>query len=116
MRAYKVKYERKRRNIELSMHDDVETSSFIGSWDECKLKKQELLPPILIRQSEKDSVNCSLGNLLTYPLMEEKVRNEADNFRGRPSDFRCHWASTTLSGPLRENSERAKRKEECAEF
>ncbi|KAJ6683548.1 hypothetical protein OIU85_007253 [Salix viminalis] len=67
----------------MSMHDDVETSSLIGSWVSVGMNarvRTKAATKLLnfdqqCKHCEKESVNCSLVNLLTYPWVEEKVRN-----------------------------------------
>ncbi|KAJ9159192.1 hypothetical protein P3X46_024714 [Hevea brasiliensis] len=79
----------------MSMHDDVETSSFIGSWVvvgmnarlRTKAAASNLNFDWQCRHCEKESVNCSLGNLLTYPWIEEKVRNGEVSIHGGYYDF-----------------------------
>ncbi|KDP40984.1 hypothetical protein JCGZ_24983 [Jatropha curcas] len=79
----------------MSMHDDVETSSFIGSWVSVGMNARLITKAAVsnlsfdrqCRHCEKESVNCSLGNLLTYPWIEEKVRNGELSIHGGYYDF-----------------------------
>ncbi|XP_058007262.1 beta carbonic anhydrase 5, chloroplastic isoform X2 [Hevea brasiliensis] len=89
----------------MSMHDDVETSSFIGSWVvvgmnarlRTKAAASNLSFDRQCRHCEKESVNCSLGNLLTYPWIEEKVRNGELSIHGGYYDFvDCTFEKWTL--------------------
>ncbi|OAY39502.1 beta carbonic anhydrase 5, chloroplastic [Manihot esculenta] len=89
----------------MSMHDDVETSSFIGSWVvvgmnarlRTKAAASNLNFDRQCRHCEKESVNCSLGNLLTYPWIEEKVRNGELSIHGGYYDFiDCTFEKWTL--------------------
>ncbi|XP_050211105.1 beta carbonic anhydrase 5, chloroplastic isoform X2 [Mercurialis annua] len=89
----------------MSMHDDVETSSFIGSWVSvgmnARLKTKAAATNLSFdrqcRHCEKESVNCSLTNLLTYPWIEEKVRNDELSLHGGYYDFvDCAFEKWTL--------------------
>lgn len=89
----------------MSMHDDVETSSLIGSWVavgmnarvRTKAAASKLSFDQQCRHCEKESVNCSLVNLLTYPWIEEKVRNGELSIHGGYYDFvDCTFAKWTM--------------------
>ncbi|EEF39738.1 beta carbonic anhydrase 5, chloroplastic [Ricinus communis] len=89
----------------MSMHDDVETSSFIGSWVAVGMNARvrtkgaasNLSFDRQCRHCEKESVNCSLANLLTYPWIEEKVRNGELSIHGGYYDFvDCAFEKWTL--------------------
>ncbi|CAN0921294.1 Beta carbonic anhydrase 5, chloroplastic [Linum grandiflorum] len=89
----------------MSMHDDVETSSFIGSWVSVGMKARLKTKAAASNLSfdnqcthcEKESVNCTLKNLLTYPWIEEKVRSEELSIHGGYYDFvNCTFERWTL--------------------
>ncbi|KAG6741458.1 hypothetical protein POTOM_054718 [Populus tomentosa] len=89
----------------MSMHDDVETSSLIGSWVSVGMNarvRTKAATKLLnfdqqCKHCEKESVNCSLANLLTYPWVEEKVRNGELAIHGGYYDFvDCAFEKWTL--------------------
>ncbi|KAJ4851197.1 hypothetical protein Tsubulata_024370 [Turnera subulata] len=89
----------------MSMHDDVETSSLIGSWVSngmharlrTKTAASHLSFDRQCKHCEKESVNCSLVNLLTYPWVEEKVRNGELSLHGGYYDFvDCSFEKWTM--------------------
>ncbi|KAJ6691092.1 CARBONIC ANHYDRASE [Salix koriyanagi] len=89
----------------MSMHDDVETSSLIGSWVSVGMNarvRTKAATKLLnfdqqCKHCEKESVNCSLVNLLTYPWVEEKVRNGELAIHGGYYDFvDCAFEKWTL--------------------
>ncbi|CAK7355204.1 unnamed protein product [Dovyalis caffra] len=89
----------------MSMHDDVETSSLIGSWVSVGMNarvKTKAATDLLnfdqqCKHCEKESVNCSLVNLLSYPWVEEKVRNGKLTIHGGYYDFvHCAFEKWTL--------------------
>uniref|UniRef100_A0A2P2P2U5 Carbonic anhydrase n=1 Tax=Rhizophora mucronata TaxID=61149 RepID=A0A2P2P2U5_RHIMU len=89
----------------MSMHDDVEASSFIGRWVgvgmnarlRTKAAASELNFEHQCRHCEKESVNCSLVNLLSYPWIEEKVGNGSLFIHGGYYDFvDCTFEKWTL--------------------
>ncbi|KAL9377663.1 hypothetical protein Peur_028998 [Populus x canadensis] len=89
----------------MSMHDDVEPSSLIGSWVSVGMNarvKTKAAAHLLnfdqqCKHCEKESVNCSLVNLLSYPWVEEKVRNGELNIHGGYYDFvDCSFEKWTL--------------------
>ncbi|OAY45184.1 beta carbonic anhydrase 5, chloroplastic [Manihot esculenta] len=89
----------------MSMHDDVETSSFIGSWVgngmnarlRTKAAASNLSFDRQCRHCEKESINLSFGNLLTYPWIEEKVKNGELSIHGGYYDFvDCIFEKWTL--------------------
>ncbi|KAJ8769041.1 hypothetical protein K2173_024037 [Erythroxylum novogranatense] len=89
----------------MSMHDDVETSSFIGSWVAVGMNARVRTKAATTRLSfdrqcshcEKESVNCSLVNLLSYPWIEEKVKGGELSIHGSYYDFtECTFEKWTL--------------------
>ncbi|KAJ6377917.1 hypothetical protein OIU78_028192 [Salix suchowensis] len=89
----------------MSMHDDVEPSGLIGSWVSVGMNarvKTKAATHLLnfdqqCKHCEKESVNCSLVNLLSYPWVEEKVRNGELNIHGGYYDFvDCSFEKWTL--------------------
>ncbi|CAN1332307.1 Beta carbonic anhydrase 5, chloroplastic [Linum perenne] len=89
----------------MSMHDDVETSSFIGGWVSVGMNARTRTKAVASNLSfdnqcthcEKESVNCTLSNLLTYPWIEEKVRSEELSIHGGYYDFvNCTFEKWTL--------------------
>ncbi|KAL3584321.1 hypothetical protein D5086_015382 [Populus alba] len=99
----------------MSMHDDVEPSSLIGSWVsvgmDARVKTKAAAHLLNFDQQckhcEKESVNCSLVNLLSYPWVEEKVRNGELDIHGGYYDFvDCSFEKWTL---YKENNMKDKR-------
>ncbi|XP_065871553.1 beta carbonic anhydrase 5, chloroplastic [Euphorbia lathyris] len=89
----------------MSMHDDVETSSFIGSWVSVgmnarlrtKASASNLSFDRQCRHCEKESVNWSLRNLVSYPWIEEKLKNEELSIHGGYYNFvDCTFEKWTL--------------------
>ncbi|KAF5731918.1 putative carbonic anhydrase [Tripterygium wilfordii] len=89
----------------MSMHDDVESSSFIGSWVgvgknariSTKAAASKLGFDQQCKHCEKESVNFSLSNLLTYPWIEEKVNEGELTIHGGYYDFvDCTFEKWTL--------------------
>ncbi|WCJ18855.1 Carbonic anhydrase [Euphorbia peplus] len=89
----------------MSMHDDVETSSFIGNWVSVgmnarlrtKASASNLSFDRQCRHCEKESVNWSLRNLLSYPWVEEKVKNDELSIHGGYYNFvDCTFEKWTL--------------------
>ncbi|CAL1389942.1 unnamed protein product [Linum trigynum] len=89
----------------MSMHDDVETSSFIGSWvsvgmnarKRTKADASNLNFDQQCRHCEKESVSCTLTNLLTYPWIEEKAKGGELSIHGGYYDFvDCTFERWTL--------------------
>lgn len=89
----------------MSMHDDVETSSFIGSWVtvgknariSTKAAASNLAFDQQCRHCEKESINRSLVNLLSYPWIQEKVAQGVLSIHGGYYDFvDCTFEKWTL--------------------
>ncbi|XP_061973302.1 beta carbonic anhydrase 5, chloroplastic-like isoform X2 [Populus nigra] len=87
----------------MTMQDD-ENSSFIEKWvanaKVAKLRTKEAINLSFDQQCkhcEKESINCSLLNLLTYPWIEERVRKGTLSLQGGYYDFlRCTFEIWTL--------------------
>ncbi|XP_057751388.1 beta carbonic anhydrase 5, chloroplastic-like isoform X1 [Arachis stenosperma] len=93
----------------MSMQDDANessSSSFINSWvvvgKNARIKTEAAASQLNFDQQcshcEKESVNNSLLNLLTYPWIEEKVANGKLNVHGGYYDFiDCSFEKWTMS-------------------
>eukprot|EP00258_Populus_trichocarpa_P040058 XP_024456077.1 beta carbonic anhydrase 5, chloroplastic isoform X3 [Populus trichocarpa] len=87
----------------MTMQDD-ENSSFTEKWvanaKVAKLRTKEAIHLSFDQQCkhcEKESINCSLLNLLTYPWIEERVRKGTLSLQGGYYDFlRCTFEIWTL--------------------
>ncbi|XP_021280158.1 beta carbonic anhydrase 5, chloroplastic isoform X2 [Herrania umbratica] len=88
----------------MSMQDEVD-SSFIRSWvivgKNAKLSTKAAASNLSFDQQcthcEKESINCSLLNLLTYPWIEEKVKKGELSLHGGYYDFvDCTFEKWTL--------------------
>ncbi|KAJ4716796.1 Carbonic anhydrase [Melia azedarach] len=88
----------------MSMEDEVD-SSFIRSWvlvgKNAKLNTKAAAHNLSFdhqcKHCEKESINCSLSNLLTYPWIEEKVRKGELSLHGGYYDFvDCTFEKWTL--------------------
>ncbi|XVE66601.1 hypothetical protein DITRI_Ditri08aG0091600 [Diplodiscus trichospermus] len=79
----------------MSMQDEVDPSSFTRSWvivgKNAKLSTKAAASNLSFDQQcthcEKESINCSLLNLLTYPWIEEKVKKGVLSLHGGYYDF-----------------------------
>nr|POF07628.1 beta carbonic anhydrase 5, chloroplastic [Quercus suber] len=89
----------------MSMQDDVDSRSFLEKWvingKSAKLKaKAEAAHSSFDQQCghcEKESINRSLLNLLTYPWIQERVRKELLSIHGGYYDFlNCSFEKWTL--------------------
>ncbi|KAF8411372.1 hypothetical protein HHK36_003921 [Tetracentron sinense] len=89
----------------MSMQDEVDSSTFIGNWvingKNAKLMTKAAAANLSFDQQckhcEKESVNRSLLNLLTYPWIEERVRKEVLSIHGGYYDFvNCTFEKWTL--------------------
>ncbi|XP_044508219.1 beta carbonic anhydrase 5, chloroplastic-like isoform X2 [Mangifera indica] len=89
----------------MSMQDEANSSSFIQNWVlvgktarlNTKSAAHNLSFDDQCRHCEKESVNCSLLNLLTYPWIEEKVKKGALSLHGGYYDFiDCTFEKWTL--------------------
>lgn len=89
----------------MSMQDEVESSSFIRSWvvvgKNARLRTKSAASNLCFdqqcRHCEKESVNHSLLNLLTYPWIEEKVAKGELSVHGGYYDFiDCTFEKWTL--------------------
>lgn len=89
----------------MSMQDEEDSSSFIGRWvvtgKNARLKTEAAVSTsnldLKCRHCEKESVNFSLLNLLTYPWIEEKVRKGLLSVHGGYYDFvECTFEKWTL--------------------
>ncbi|XP_065634136.1 beta carbonic anhydrase 5, chloroplastic isoform X2 [Quercus suber] len=89
----------------MSMQDDVDARSFLEKWvingKSAKLKaKAEAAHSSFDQQCghcEKESINRSLLNLLTYPWIQERVRKELLSIHGGYYDFlNCSFEKWTL--------------------
>ncbi|XWS54560.1 hypothetical protein CRYUN_Cryun10bG0099600 [Craigia yunnanensis] len=89
----------------MSMQDEVDSSSFIRSWvivgKNAKLSTKAAASNLSFDQQcthcEKESINCSLLNLLTYPWIEEKVKKGVLSLHGGYYDFvDCTFEKWTL--------------------
>ncbi|XP_021899965.1 beta carbonic anhydrase 5, chloroplastic isoform X2 [Carica papaya] len=88
----------------MSMEDEV-NSSFIGSWvfvgKDARLSTKSSASNLSFdqqcRHCEKESVNCSLLNLLTYPWIEERVKKGVLSIHGGYYNFvDCTFEKWTL--------------------
>ncbi|XP_050385600.1 beta carbonic anhydrase 5, chloroplastic-like isoform X5 [Argentina anserina] len=89
----------------MSMNDEVDKSSFIQSWvvngkdarSWTKAAASKLSFDQQCKHCEKESVNRSLLNLLTYPWIEEKVKKGIVSVHGGYYDFvDCTFEKWTL--------------------
>ncbi|KAK7328103.1 hypothetical protein VNO77_22199 [Canavalia gladiata] len=89
----------------MSMQDDADEKSFIKSWvvngKNARIKTKAAASNLSFdeqcRHCEKESVNHSLLNLLTYPWIEEKVAKEELSIHGGYYDFTdCSFEKWTL--------------------
>ncbi|CAB4289803.1 unnamed protein product [Prunus armeniaca] len=89
----------------MSMDDEVEKSSFIQNWvvvgRDARLWTKAAASKLSFDQQckhcEKESINRSLLNLLTYPWIEEKVKNGVLSVHGGYYDFvDCTFEKWTL--------------------
>ncbi|KAH0977090.1 hypothetical protein GBA52_026809 [Prunus armeniaca] len=89
----------------MSMDDEVEKSSFIQNWvvvgRDARLWTKAAASKLSFDQQckhcEKESINRSLLNLLTYPWIEEKVKNGILSVHGGYYDFvDCTFEKWTL--------------------
>ncbi|KAL6545813.1 hypothetical protein OROGR_009687 [Orobanche gracilis] len=89
----------------MSLQDEVTSSSFIRSWvvvgesarSKTKADASDLSFDQQCRHCEKESINRSLFNLLTYPWIEERVRNRTLLIHGGYYDFvDCTFEKWTL--------------------
>ncbi|XP_027357137.1 beta carbonic anhydrase 5, chloroplastic-like isoform X2 [Abrus precatorius] len=89
----------------MSMQDDANEKSFIKSWvvigKNARIKAKAAASNLSFdeqcKHCEKESVNDSLLNLLTYPWIEEKVANEELSIHGGYYDFTdCSFEKWTL--------------------
>ncbi|RDX87460.1 Beta carbonic anhydrase 5, chloroplastic [Mucuna pruriens] len=89
----------------MSMQDDDVEKSFIKSWvvvgknarKKAKVAASNLSFDEQCKHCEKESVNHSLVNLLTYPWIEEKVANEELSIHGGYYNFiDCSFEKWTL--------------------
>ncbi|KAK4571911.1 hypothetical protein RGQ29_030351 [Quercus rubra] len=89
----------------MSMQDDVDSRSFLEKWvingKSAKLRaKAEAAHSSFDQQCghcEKESINRSLLNLLTYPWIQERVRKELLSIHGGYYDFlNCSFEKWTL--------------------
>ncbi|MBA0799078.1 hypothetical protein Gohar_009612 [Gossypium harknessii] len=89
----------------MSMQDKAESSSFIRSWvivgKNAKLSTKAAASNLSFDQQcthcEKESINNSLLNLLTYPWIEEKVKKGMLSLHGGYYDFvNCTFEKWTL--------------------
>ncbi|KAM7474837.1 hypothetical protein LguiB_022080 [Lonicera macranthoides] len=79
----------------MSMQDEVNSSSFIRSWvvvgKNARLSTKAVASNLSFdqqcRHCEKESVNRSLSNLLTYPWIEERVKKGELSIHGGYYDF-----------------------------
>ncbi|KAJ4967912.1 hypothetical protein NE237_014613 [Protea cynaroides] len=89
----------------MSMQDEVDSSSLIRNWViigkparlSTKAAAAHLSFDQQCRHCEKESVNCSLANLLTYPWIEERVSRGLLSIHGGYYDFtNCSFEKWTL--------------------
>ncbi|KAK9270145.1 hypothetical protein L1049_025721 [Liquidambar formosana] len=89
----------------MSMQDDVDSSSFVAKWvvnaKVAKSRTESAAANISFdqqcRHCEKESINCSLLNLLTYPWIEHRVRTGLLSIHGGYYDFLdCTFEKWTL--------------------
>ncbi|KAJ7965807.1 Carbonic anhydrase [Quillaja saponaria] len=79
----------------MRMQDDVEVRSFVNKWvvngEEAKLRTKAAVAHLSFGQQcsfcEKESVNQSLLNLLTYPWIEDKVKKKLVSLHGGYYNF-----------------------------
>ncbi|KAL5102529.1 hypothetical protein RYX36_006856 [Vicia faba] len=105
----------------MNMQDDTEPRSFIHNWvangKVAKLKTKAATSHLSFDQQckfcEKESINQSLLNLLSYPGIEDRVRKELVSIHGGYYDFsNCSFEKWTLDFKEREkNSYVVKEKE-----
>ncbi|OMO85238.1 Carbonic anhydrase [Corchorus capsularis] len=102
----------------MSMEDEADSSSFIRNWvivgKKAKLITKDAASNLSFDQQcthcEKESINCSLLNLLTYPWIEEKVKRGVLSLHGGYYDFvDCTFEKWTLDykGSIMEGKNRA---------
>ncbi|KAK7301110.1 hypothetical protein RJT34_11971 [Clitoria ternatea] len=89
----------------MSMQEDVESRNFIKKWvangKVAKLRTKAATSHLSFDQQcrfcEKESINQSLLNLLSYPWIEERVRKELLSLHGGYYDFsNCSFEKWTL--------------------
>ncbi|XVF01508.1 hypothetical protein REPUB_Repub04eG0094800 [Reevesia pubescens] len=89
----------------MSMQDEADSSSFIRSWvivgKNAKISTKVAASNLSFDQQcthcEKESINCSMLNLLTYPWIEEKVKKGVLSLHGGYYDFvDCTFEKWTL--------------------
>ncbi|KAM7250417.1 hypothetical protein ACFE04_022300 [Oxalis oulophora] len=89
----------------MSMHDEHNPSSFIGRWivhgknarSSTKAAASDLSLDQQCTHCEKESINCSLSNLLTYPWIKEKVMKGMLSIHGGYYDFvECTFEKWTV--------------------
>ncbi|PSS02603.1 Beta carbonic anhydrase [Actinidia chinensis var. chinensis] len=89
----------------MSMQDEVNTSSFISSWvvvgKNARLSTKAAASNLSLdqqcRHCEKESINCSLLNLLTYPWIQERVTKGVLSIHGGYYNFvDCTFEKWTL--------------------
>jgi carbonic anhydrase len=79
----------------MSMQDEADSSSFIGRWvvtgKNARLSTKAAASNLSFDQQcthcEKESVNCSLSNLLTYPWIKDRVAKGILSIHGGYYDF-----------------------------
>ncbi|XP_034682222.1 beta carbonic anhydrase 5, chloroplastic-like isoform X4 [Vitis riparia] len=89
----------------MGMEEEVDSSSFIKSWvivgKNAKLRTKATASKLSFdqqcRNCEKESINCSLLNLLTYPWIKERVERGMLSIHGGYYDFvNCTFEKWTL--------------------
>ncbi|XVE68565.1 hypothetical protein DITRI_Ditri09bG0078300 [Diplodiscus trichospermus] len=89
----------------MSMQDEVDSGSFIRNWvivgtnskQSTKAAASNLSFDQQSTHCEKESINCSLLNLLTYPWIEERVKKGVLSLHGGYYDFvYCTFEKWTL--------------------
>ncbi|KAL6347218.1 hypothetical protein AAG906_013527 [Vitis piasezkii] len=89
----------------MGMEEEVDSSSFIKSWvivgKNAKLRTKATASKLSFDQQcsncEKESINCSLLNLLTYPWIKERVERGMLSIHGGYYDFvNCTFEKWTL--------------------
>ncbi|GAB2292029.1 hypothetical protein Dimus_026277 [Dionaea muscipula] len=102
----------------MSMEDEGDSRSFIRSWvlvgKKARANTKAAVPNLHFEQQcqhcEKESVNCSLENLLTYPWIEERVAKGVLSLHGGYYNFvDCTFEKWTLDyrkGSLKEDGPR----------
>ncbi|KAJ9705726.1 hypothetical protein PVL29_003693 [Vitis rotundifolia] len=89
----------------MGMEEEVDSSSFIQSWvvvgKNAKLRAKATASKLSFdqqcRNCEKESINCSLLNLLTYPWIKERVEKGMLSIHGGYYDFvNCTFEKWTL--------------------